>query len=136
MCQIRKIFSYLAHCVTNRISLCMITCLQVPVSLIGYFSHFKSKLYFLCWIWISAPLKSWLAICFFVSFFFFQFYCIWKFENWRIFLSNERFVYKNSEASCSCVVGWKNFMCPRAHLISKVFRFCFEMVYSRSSECV
>ena len=51
-------------------------------------------------------------------------------ENCRILRSNEWFVYKNSEVNCSCVIGWKDSMWPRAHLIFVVFRFCFEMVYT------
>ena len=66
------------------------------VSLTGYFGHFKSKLYFFCWILsVGAPLKSCskvVRLALYVGIF--QFYCTWKIDNCRIFRLNLRFVYK------------------------------------------
>ena len=57
------------------------------VSLIGYSGHFKSKLYFFCWILSRPPpLKSCskvVRLALYVGIF--HFYCTWKIENCRIF---------------------------------------------------
>ena len=65
------------------------------VSLIGYFGHFKSKLFFFCWILSRCPacklFKS-IEASLYVGIF--QFYCTWKTENCRIFWPNQRVVFK------------------------------------------
>ena len=101
MCQIRKIsslFGTLGHkqsIITppvNRSSAIFPVdvprwCVSVTsarcVSLIGYFGHFKSKLYFFFEFWVGAPLKSCskvVRLALYVGIF--HFYCTWKIENW------------------------------------------------------
>ena len=128
MCQMRKIsslFGTLGHKESK------ITHLWVPVSLICHFGHLNWNSTFCVKFWVSAPLKSCLKVVRLAKYVgIFQFYCTWKFENCRILHLKEQFVYKNSEVSCSCMIGWKKYSTwPSAHLICGVFWFCFEMVY-------
>ena len=82
--------------------------------------------------WVGAPLKNCLNVVRLAMYVgIFQFYCTWKIENCRIFRPKLVICLQNSEVSCSCVIGWKNSMWPRAHMISEVFWSCFGKVYRR-----
>ena len=92
ICHIRKISSLFGTLGHKQI---IITRLRAPVSFIGYFGNFKSKLYFLRWILSKCSALKMLKVVRLAMYLgIFQFYCTIKFENCRIFWSNERFVYK------------------------------------------